>query len=92
VKPLADDPRGAAAILHRLDPPQDQLGKRLTNGEGEHAMNIGRIEGAVETQASARTTSRQATRAGGAQAWYDAVVKRSALILFHFAAVLSLLL
>jgi hypothetical protein len=28
-------------LLHRLDPPQDQFGVWLADGEGEHAFNIG---------------------------------------------------
>jgi hypothetical protein len=43
VKTLADDPRRPRAILHRLDPPQDQLGVRLADGESEHVAYIARM-------------------------------------------------
>lgn len=33
---LPDDPRRPAAVLDRLDPPQDQLGVGLADGEGSH--------------------------------------------------------
>src|SRR3954451_5381519 len=42
VKPLPHDRRRPRPQLRRLDPPQDQLGIRLANGEGTHALFIGR--------------------------------------------------
>lgn len=43
VKPFPDDPRRPAAVLDRLDPPQDQLGIRLADGEGSHGIDIDKI-------------------------------------------------
>lgn len=41
VKPPPDDLRRMRAKLRRLDPAKDQLGERLADGEGEHALIIG---------------------------------------------------
>ena len=39
IEPLANDPRPPSAVLDLLDPPQDQLGIRLADGQGSHIWN-----------------------------------------------------
>ena len=52
MKSLANDPPQAASELARLDPPQDQPGVGMADGEGEHEGDIGSI-GRLSTSARA---------------------------------------
>ncbi|HEX4124303.1 MAG TPA: hypothetical protein VHY37_06205 [Tepidisphaeraceae bacterium] len=66
MKPLADDPRRLRAILHRLDPPQDQLGVGLADGEGEHVQFQDELRRAIATYYESTQAKRPAALAGAA--------------------------